>query len=155
MARSTQKPRVGGNNYETWKITGAVTDNDIGKPVKIASTDLLVLCSDGDPIYGWIATVDSGPVGQGDTADGKVVVTIQTDGRIYAILSGASTFGAIIEAAANTAAGTANAGNFALVSTHAYDDTSATTLMNSLVEKQWKIISGAVTDGATVLLEKQ
>jgi hypothetical protein len=149
MARSTQKPLVGGNNYETWKINGAITDVDVGKPVKIASTDLLSLCADGDPIYGWIATVEAG-----GTSDGKVVVTVQVDGRVYAILSGAATFGDIVEAAANTAAGSANAGSYALVSTHTYDTTTAITLAASLVEKKWKIISGAVTDGATVLLAK-
>lgn len=141
MARQTQKPLVGGQDFQTWKITGAITDNDVGKPVKIASTDLLELCADGDQIHGFIATVEPG-----GTADGKVVVIINVSGRQYAILSGSSTFGGMVEAAANTAAGTAKAGNYGLVSTH--------TVVTATV-KMWKIISGAVTDGATVLLEKQ
>lgn len=141
MARHTQKPLVGGQDYKTWKITGAITDVDVGKPVKIASTDLLELCDDGDQIYGFIATVEAG-----GTSDGKVVVTINTSGRQYAILSGSSTFGGMVEAAANTVAGTAKAGAYGLVSTH--------TIVTA-TQKMWKIISGAVTDGATVLLEKQ
>jgi hypothetical protein len=141
MARHTQTINVGGQSRETWKITGAVTDLDVGKPVKIASTDLLALCSDGDQIYGFIDTVEAG-----GTSDGKVVVTIVSAGRVYAILSGSSTFGGMVEAAANTAVGVAKAGNYGLVSTHT---------VVTATEKMWKIISGAVTDGATVLLEKQ
>lgn len=141
MARQTQTINVGGQCRETWKITGAITDVDVGKPVKIASTDLLVLCSDGDQIYGFIDTVEAG-----GTSDGKVVVTIVSAGRMYAILSGGSTFGGMVEAAANEVAGTAKAGTYGLVSTHT---------VVTATEKMWKIISGAVTDGATVLLEKQ
>lgn len=153
MARSTQKPLVNGaRNFPTWKIAGAITDLDVGKPVKISSTDVLTLCSDGDPIYGFIATVEAG-----GTSDGYVVVTINSEPgtRQYAILSGASSLGAIVEAAANTAAGVAKAGNYGLVSTHTYPTDTVANLVTALVEKKWKIISGAVTDGATVLLELQ
>lgn len=148
MARQTQRINVGSSVRETWKVDGAVTDNDIGKPVKLSATDLMVICSDGNMIEGWIDSIEPA------SADGKRVCTILRNGRIKAILSGAAdAIGQEVEAAANTAAGTANAGNYALVSKHIPDVTTTTTLRDTTFIFKWRIISGALTDGATVLLE--
>lgn len=149
--RQTQQILVGGNEYEAWKVDGNITDADVGKPVKISATDLMTLCSDGDQIDGWIDSVGNASAA---TADGKALCAILVEGRIKVILSGAAdNIGQMVEAAANTAAGSANAGDFALVSKHVPDTTSAATLLASTFPKNWRIISGALTDGATVLLE--
>jgi hypothetical protein len=140
MARLISGVNVGENTYKTYKAAAAVTDSDIGKPVKISATDEVALCADGDQIYGFISSVEPA------TADGKKVVGVLVDGRAWVILSGASAVGTIVEAAANTAAGTAKAGAFGLVSTH--------TKVAATV-KCWLVISGTGADGATVLIEKQ
>ena len=141
MGAGTQEVIVNDNVYIGYKITDAgINDNDINKPVKLSATDLVALCSDGDQIYGWITAIDP------RTQDGKVWVTIQVSGRKFCNLSGTSTFGALVESAANTAAGVALAGNWGLVSTH----TKVTA-----TEKMWKIISGTFASGDQVLIEKQ
>ena len=149
MARHTVKPLVGGNEYDTFKITGAITDVDIDKPVAITATDEVVLCSDGDEIYGFISSIEP------NLADGKVVVGVQLSGRKYVILDGAAAVGTLVEAAANTAAGTAKAGNYGLVSVHTYDTTTAITLAADIFSKNWKVISGTWLDTSTALIEKQ
>jgi len=125
-----------------WKINDSgIDDNDLNKPVKLVSSDTVALCSDGDQIYGFINSVEQ------RTQDGKTIVGIQDSGRVWVQLSGASSFGALVEAGANAAAGTANSGTKkAIVSTH----TKVTA-----TEKMWKIISGTFSDGDTVLIEKQ
>lgn len=140
MARFTLKPNVGENVYKTFKAALAITDLDVGKPVKVAAGDEVALCADGDQIYGFIQSVEPA------TVDGKKLVTVQTEGRLYVILSGASALNTIVEAAANTAAGVAKAGAYGLVSTH-------TAVVGT--EKRWKVISGTGLDAATVLIEKQ
>lgn len=140
MARSTAQITVGQNTYETFKGPAALTDLDVGKPVKISATDEVELCADGDQIYGFIAGVEPA------LADGKKVVSVLTAGRVKVALSGASAIGTIVEAAANTAAGVAKAGDYGLVSTH-------TAVVGT--NKRWMVISGTGLDGATVLIEKQ
>lgn len=134
-----------------WKINDSgIDDNDLNKPVKLVSSDTVALCSDGDQIYGFINSVEQ------RTQDGKTIVGIQDSGRVWVQLSGASSFGALVEAGANAAAGTANSGTKkAIVSTHSYDTTDVASLAGSLVDKAWKIISGTFSDGDTVLIEKQ
>jgi hypothetical protein len=134
-----QKVNVGTNRVVAWKVDGAITDNDVNKPVKIKSTDLLELCDDGDQIYGFIESVEVG------TEDGKVVCGILIEGRTYVTLSGDSAIGTLVEAGANEAAGTALTGNWGVVSTH--------TLV-AATKKQWQIISGTGLDTADVLIEK-
>jgi len=141
MAKFTCGIETGGNVYQTFKTAAATTINDIGKPVKLSATDEVALCDDGDQIYGFIASVD-----ESQKADGKVLVSVMTAGRCYVLLSGASAVGTIVEAHTNTAAGTAKAGNYGLVSTH--------TLVAG-TKKQWMIISGSGGDGAVALIEKQ
>lgn len=140
MARFTAGVNVGENVYKTFKTHASTTDADIGKPVKLSATDEVALCADGDQVYGWIASVEPA------TADGKKIVSVLTDGRVWAILSGASAVGTIVEAAANTAVGVAKAGAFGLVSTH--------TKVTATV-KCWMVISGTGADGSVCLIEKQ
>jgi len=111
MSRFVSQVNVGENTNVTYKITGAVTDADVNKPVKLSATDLVVLCSDGDPIYGFINSVERA------TADGKVVVGVQIGGRRKVTLSGSVAIGAIVEAAANTSVGVALGQNWGIVST--------------------------------------
>jgi len=149
MARFTCKPTVGGNVYETFKITGAITDADLDKPVKLTATDEVELAGAAEEIYGFISSIEP------QTADGKVVVGVQVSGRKYVILSGAAAVGTLVEAAANTAAGTAKAGNYGIVQVHAPDTTTTVTLLATTFSKNWRIISGTGLDTATVLIEKQ
>lgn len=141
MAKFVSGINTGGNVYQTFKTAAATTINDIGKPVKLSATDEVALTADGEQIYGFIASVD-----ETQKADGKVLVSVLTSGRCYVILSGASAVGTIVESHTNTAAGTAKAGNYGLVSTH--------TLVAGTM-KQWLIISSAGGDGDVALIEKQ
>jgi len=167
---------VGMNDIVTYKCNSAVTDNDVNKPVKLLSADLVELCSDGDGIYGWIDSVET------HTEDGKTVVGVQVNGRRWATLSGSSAFGALVEAAANEAVSVALATKWALVSTQAViaatlavnlaNDANGTLIaanvnatavaVNALMARvaaprqQWKIIYGTTyADGTHVLLERQ
>ncbi|NCN28713.1 hypothetical protein GW915_14210 [bacterium] len=140
MAKFTCSVNVGEQVYKTYKMAAAITDNDIGKPVTYpAASDVVALAADGEQIYGFVAAVEPA------TADGLKIVSILVEGRAWVILDGNSAVGTIVEAAANTVAGTAKAGAFGLVSTH--------TLVAGTM-KQWMIISGTGLDGATVLVEK-
>lgn len=151
MARFTCKPNVGENLYQTFKASASITDNDIGKPVKLgAATDEVDLCADGNEIWGFIATVEP------QTVDGKKLVTVMTRGRIYVELDGAGSRGGMVEAAANAAAGTANsagATTFGYVSAHTVATDTVANAVASTFAKNWKIISGAVTDESVVLIE--
>ena len=141
MARFTSQVNVGENLNVTYKIVGAITDNDLNKPVKVSAADTVTLCADGDQIYGFINSVER------HTADGSVVVGVQIAGRRKVTLSGASAVGTLVEAGANAVAGTANSTNWGIVSTHTPDVDGGT-------NKRWMIISGTGLDAADVLIEK-
>lgn len=130
-------PLVGMQTNVAYKIVGAITDNDVGKSVKMSATDTVTLCADGDAIYGWINSVEVG------TEDGLVVVSVMIKGRARVTLDGVVAIGALVEAGAQAAAGTAKAGNWSNVSTH----TAAAG------EKNWILISGAGTDGTDGTVE--
>lgn len=141
---------------DTVANSGHLTDADIGKPLKLLAAGRYGLCADGDGIDGWLVAVNP------DTVDGYAFGTVQTGGRIYAQLDGASTFGYMIEAAAPAAARTAESSGYGQVSSSgvyagvggtAVDTTAE--LLPYMHRKRWRIISGAVTDDAIVLLEKQ
>lgn len=137
---------------DTVANSGHLTSADVGKPVKLLAAGRYGLCADGDGIDGWLVAVND------ETQDGYAFGTVQTGGRIYAQLSGASTFGYVVEAGAPAAARTAESSGYGQVSSSgvygAGIDTVAE-LLPYMLRKQWKIISGAVTDDAIVLLEKQ
>ena len=152
MARFLLQPNVGENLYQTFKAPATYTDADIGKPVKISTTrDEIVLCADGNEIWGFIATVEPALV------DGKKLVTVMTRGRMFVELDGAAdNIGQMVEAAANAAAGTANTAGataYGYVSKHVIDVTSTTTVSTSTFKKNWIILSGLITDEAVVLIE--
>lgn len=156
----TFTPLAGDINYvisaklgtDTVANSGHLTDADIGKPVKLLAAGRYGLCADGDGIDGWLVGVNP------DTKDGYAFGSVQIGGRIYAQLDGASTFGYVVEAAAPAAARTAESSGYGQVSSSgAYGagvDTVAE-LLPYMHRKVWRIISGAVTDDAIVLLEKQ
>lgn len=120
--------------------SGHLNDNDIGKPVKLNADSTYALCADGDQIDGWLVGVNP------ETVDGYAFGTVQTGGRVMAQLDGASTFGAVVEAAANAAARTADASGYGQVSTHT---------MIAGTRKSWRIVSGLVADNSIVVLELQ
>jgi hypothetical protein len=131
-------PIVGEQVNRTYTITGAITDNDIGKPVKISGTDNVALCSATDTIYGFINSVEVGTTG------GKIVVGVVVSGRVRVILTGVVAIGAVVEAAANTAAGVVKAGAWGLIQTHTPAATD---------QKKWILISGAGTAGTEGVIE--
>ena len=161
MATWTFTPLASDINYvisaklgtNTVANSGHLTDADIGKPVKLLAAGRYGLCSDGDNIDGWLVGVDP------ETRDGYAFGTVQIGGRIYAQLEGSSTFGYIVEAGTVAAARTAETSGYGQVSSHAgYTLTTTDTvdeIRPMLLSAKWRIISGAVTDDAIVLLEKQ
>ncbi len=132
-------PLVGMQDNVTYKIVGAITDADVGKAVKMSATDTVTLCSDGDAIYGFINSVEVG------TEAGLVVVGVCVKGRVRVTLDGTVAIGAMVEAGAQTAAGTAKVGNWANVAAH----TAAAG------DKNWMLISGAGTDTTDGTVESQ
>lgn len=136
--------------------SGHLTNADIGKPLKLVATDRYGLCSDGDGIDGWLVGVDP------ETVDGYAFGSVQIGGRIYAQLEAASTFGYVVEAGTVANARTAETSGYGQVSSSgAYAGVGGTAvdttaeLLPYMHRKIWRIISGAVTDDAIVLLEKQ
>jgi len=98
MAKGDQEVSVGVNTNIMYKINDSgITDADVNKPVKLLSSSLVALCSNGDNIYGFINSVEVG------TQDGKTIIGVQVDGRKWVTLDGASAVGTVVEAAANTA----------------------------------------------------
>lgn len=137
---------------DTVANAGHLNDNDIGKPLKLTATDTYGLCADGDNIDGWLVAVNP------ETVDGYAFGVVQIGGRIWAQLDGASTFGFVVEASTTAAARTKEASGYGQVSSHATigEATPSAAQYKAYIEsKKWRIISGAVTDDAIVLLEKQ
>lgn len=138
---------------DTVANSGHLTDADIGKPLKLTAAGVYALCADGDGIDGWLVGVDP------ETADGYAFGSVQIGGRIYAQLSGASTFGYVVEAGAPATARTAETSGYGQVSSSAVYTLANTDHADATIahinRKVWRIISGAVTDDAIVLLEKQ
>ena len=158
MATWTFTPLAGDINHVISAKLGAstsakLTDNDIGKPLKLLAAGRYGLCSDGDNIDGFLVGVDPEPV------DGYAFGSVQIGGRYYAQLEGASTFGYVVEAGTTAAYNNAEASGYGQVSSHAgYALISTDTvdkIRGMVLAKKWRIISGAVTDDAIVLLEKQ
>lgn len=137
----------------TVAASGHLNDNDIGKPLKLTAAGTYALCADGDNIDGFLVAVDP------ETVDGYAFGTVQIGGRVYAQLVGASTFGYVVEAGAPAAARTAEPSGYGQVSSHAGLALISTDTVDEIrpliLSKKWRIISGAVTDDAIVLLEKQ
>ena len=158
MATWTFAPLAGDINHVISAKLGAstsakLTDNDIGKPLKLLAAGRYGLCSDGDNIEGFLVGVDPQP------QDGYAFGSVQIGGRVYAQLEGSSTFGYVVEAGTTAAYNTAEASGYGQVSSHAGYALTTTDTVDEIrpliLAKKWRIISGAVTDDAIVLLEKQ
>jgi len=132
MAHFKILPKVNENVYRSCLFSTAVTDADVGKPVKWAATDEYTICADGEVIDGFIHAVDPAPQG------GKVFGTVQVWGSRCVQLDGAVTMGNQVEAAAPATLGTAETGYLGQVSTH----TPA-----AADHKKWRLISGTGLDG--------
>lgn len=120
---------------------GNLNNNDIGKPLKLTANSTYTICSDGDQIDAFLMGVNE------ETVDGWAFGTVQVGGKVRVQLSGSSTIGAVVEAAATAAAKTAETSGYGQVSTHT---------VVTATRKMWRIIGGAsVADGAIVTIEKQ
>jgi|AntDeeMinimDraft_5_1070356.scaffolds.fasta_scaffold32981_1 hypothetical protein len=159
MAKFRLLPTVDVSGYFTAKVKGAIKDVDIRKPVRLAvdMPDTYQLAADGEAIDAFIVAIDPA------TSDGKALCTLNGSGRIRCKADGALTIGALVEAAANAAAGTANTGGLPIVSAKAVvgaDLTAGATgaqiaaAVNAiLAEAQlsvpaWRVVSGTTADGA-------
>ena len=156
MAKFKRLPTVNVDGYFSTKFKGALTDKDIGKPVKLSvdTTDTYELCSDGDGIDAFIVSIEPA------TADGLKFGTANNEGLIRCQASGAMTVGDLVEAGAVAAAGTAETNGLPLISTHSMDSTTAGTLLADMLKVNWRVISantanGTVTSGdTTVVIER-
>ena len=130
-------PKVGEADRREWKIVGAVTDNDIGKPVKLSAGDgQVTLCSTTDTIYGFIDTVEQG------TDGGLVVVTLAESGTVRVTSGAAIALGAVVHAGVNTEAGTAVA-SYGIVLTH----------VAAAGEKNWRALTAASGAGEDIIVK--
>jgi len=146
MANVQILPKVGENDRREWKVVGAVTDTEVGKPVKLSAGDgQVTLCSDGDEIYGFIDSIERG------TDGGLVVVTLVERGSVRATASGTVALGDILEAGANAAIGTKTV-KWGIVSVHVPEITSVTTLRDTTFAKNWvALIAGS--DGDDIVIQ--
>lgn len=85
-----------------------LNDKDVGKPVKIGSSDTYVLCADGDELEGFLYGVEPNTVNNGFSFGS--VLTCNLGDRVVAINKGGSSIavGAYVLAAAQAARNTAN-----------------------------------------------
>ncbi len=157
-------PRVDDNIYTTAKIASAVTDADVGKPMKLSAADTYDLCADGDPIDGFLNSVEP------HTSGGAVIGTVQVGGRRCVQLSGGVTIGDLVEAAAPATLNTAETSKLGKVSTKAAvaadltDAASGALIAASvnaalaellLVRKKWQLVSGTgLTGDLTAVVER-
>lgn len=121
------------------KFNGDVTDNDIGKPVKLVAADTYGLCSDGDEIEGFINGLETA------TADGKKFGSVCTGLRKRVELDGAAAVGTYVVSAANAAAGTKNTNGLPIVK-------DADVGTNGQPVFGWRVISGTGLDGDTTAI---
>jgi hypothetical protein len=171
MAKFKFMPTVNVDGYFTAKLVGNVTDVDVGKPVRLTTTspDTYQICADGEAIDAFIVGIEPA------TADGLHLATLNNRGYVRCEADGAMTIGGLVEAAANAAAGTANAGGLPYVSAKAVVGADLTTTASgtqisvavnlllaelALATPQWRVVSSAAADGTvldedtTVIIER-
>jgi hypothetical protein len=139
MAKFKILPTTNVDGYFTAKLADtAVTDNDVGKPVKldVSTTDTYTLCADGDQIDAFIITIDPA------TADGLPLVTLNKGGYVRCESDGTMTIGDLVEAGAVAAAGTAEANKLPMVSTH------AVVAVGDVFSSNWRVVSANTADGS-------
>lgn len=78
-----------------------LTDNDIGKPVKLGTVQNYVLCADGDEIEGFVGSISPATYNDGFAFGG-----VWKEGRIAVQATGAISIGDYVVAAAQAAIGT-------------------------------------------------
>jgi len=156
MAKFKFMVLVDPSDLVTAKLADDVVDADIGKPVLLDPDlpDTYLMAADGDAIDGFIYSIEPW------TADGKVIGTVQVGGRKRCESSGASTLGALVEAGAVAAVGTAETNGLPLVSTHTAVVDTLENVSADLLLPKWKIISSSAADGTvaaddtSVIIEK-
>lgn len=156
MAKFKFMELVDPSDLVTAKLADSVVDADVGKPVKLNPNlpDTYMMCTDGDAIDGFIHSVEPW------TADGKTIGTVQIGGRKRVQASAATTLGALVEAGAVAAVGTAETNGLPLVSTHTAVVDNVANAHADLLLPKWKVISSAAADGTvadgdtTVIIEK-
>lgn len=159
MAKFKILPNIDVSTYMSAKFSGALTDNDVGKPVKLAvgTTDTYTLCADGDIIDAFIVGLEPA------TADGLKFGTIHRGPLVRCEASGSMTIGDLVEAGAVAAAGTAETNGLPLVSTRAAVSANITntatgteiaTAVNALLAAftkpaaGWRVVSGNTSNGS-------
>ncbi len=134
---------------DTVANSGNLVDADIGKPVKLVATDRYDLCDNGDEIEGFINSIEPASVG------GYSFGTIRKGPFIAVELDGDAAVGSLVEAAANGAAGTANANGLPIVSAHTEVITTVTTLRDTTFKHNYRVVSGTGLDGdLTAVVER-
>jgi len=93
-------PKVGENDRREWKMVGAVTDADVGKPVTITGAAEVTLAVADGIIHGFVDSIEQG------TDGGLVVVTVAEKGTVRASASGDVAVGDVVAADTNAALGT-------------------------------------------------
>ncbi len=117
---------------DTVANSGGLVDADIGKPVKLVAKDRYALCEDGDPIEGFLDSVETYTLG------GYAFGAIRKGPFIRVELDGAVTIGNYVAAAAPAAAGVAEANGLPKVSTHTVAATDAA---------RYRLVSGTGLSG--------
>ena len=113
---------------------GGLVDADIGKPVKLVATDRYAICADGDPIDGFLASIEPSTVG------GYTFGTIRKGPFVKVELDGDSAIGTYVAAADPAANGTAEANGLPKVSVHTPAAADAA---------KWRVVSGTGLDTDT------
>jgi len=161
MAKFRLLPTVDVSGYFTAKVKGAIKDVDVRKPVRLSVDvpDTYQLAADGEAIDAFIVAIDPA------TSDGKALCTLNGSGRVRCKADGGLTIGALVEAAANAVAGTANAGGLPIVSAKAVvganiaNDASGTLIAAAvnaiLAEAQlsvpiWRVVSSSAATGSVL-----
>ena len=132
MARFKILPTVDTNEYRSAICTSAVTDADIGKPMKLTASDTYDICSVDDNIDGFLAAIDS------QTQGGHAFVSIMVKGLQSVQLAGGTAVGLFVQAAAPSTLNTAETGHLAKVKTHTAAAADAI---------KWRVVSGTGLDG--------
>lgn len=136
-----------------------LTDNDIGKAVKLGGSDNYLLCDDGDEMEGIVLAVEPGTID-----DGFAFGSVQKNGRIVAMNKGSGTIsvGAFVVAAAQAAVGTKNStgGNNFDPCPHVKAGAAGVpgTSFATPATYKWRVISllgGTGAKDSAILIEKQ
>ena len=122
-------------------------DEEIGKAVKLSTANNYVLCSDGDPMEGFVCAVEPNTVNAGVSFG-----AVQRNKRVVAVLDTGETgvtVGTVVVAGAQAAVGTANASSAPVVAAEPVPGTSA----GNFIWRVIRLIDGGDA-GDRVLIER-